>query len=482
MTLSTAFNVALSGLSAAGRASGLVSENIANAMTPGYTRRTLELVTNPVGGGVRVDGAVRQSDPVLTADRRSADAAFGFSNEIAAFFDRFARATGGPDDAGSLVNRMADLESALIAAGSNPGAATRLDSVVLAARNLGNSISAAAEALRVLRSDADRNIGQQVESLNTSLTDVADLNTQIQSLRLAGRDASPLIDQRDRLIDTVNTIIPVRIAQRDNETVALYSAGGAILLDGRPASLGFTPATDTNPFMTIENGLLSGLEIDGQPVRTFGESAAIRGGTLAAQFEIRDRISIEAQADLDILARDLVERFQDPALDPTTPPGDPGLFTDGGLPLAAANAQGLANRLSLNVLVDPDQGGESWRLRAGLGAASPGEPGDATLLNALGEALTAARPLATATLGPGDFTAAGLASTVLSRTEQSRSEAEQRVSLTAASLGELQRLELETGVDTDAELQSLMRVEQAYAANARVLETIDELMTILLRL
>ena len=31
-----------------------------------------------------------------------------------------------------------------------------------------------------------------------------------------------------------------------------------------------------------------------------------------------------------------------------------------------------------------------------------------------------------------------------------------------------------TGVDTDAELQSLMLVEQAYAANARVLSVIDD--------
>jgi flagellar hook-associated protein 1 FlgK len=37
-----------------------------------------------------------------------------------------------------------------------------------------------------------------------------------------------------------------------------------------------------------------------------------------------------------------------------------------------------------------------------------------------------------------------------------------------------------TGVDTDAELQSLMLVEQAYAANARVLSVIDDLMKLLL--
>ena len=38
----------------------------------------------------------------------------------------------------------------------------------------------------------------------------------------------------------------------------------------------------------------------------------------------------------------------------------------------------------------------------------------------------------------------------------------------------------EVGVDSDAELESLMLVEQAYAANARVLSVIDDLMKLLL--
>ena len=37
-------------------------------------------------------------------------------------------------------------------------------------------------------------------------------------------------------------------------------------------------------------------------------------------------------------------------------------------------------------------------------------------------------------------------------------------------------MELTQGVDTDAELQELMQVEQAYSANARVMQTMDELL------
>ncbi|WP_371808891.1 flagellar basal body rod C-terminal domain-containing protein [Ruegeria sp. HKCCC2111] len=44
------------------------------------------------------------------------------------------------------------------------------------------------------------------------------------------------------------------------------------------------------------------------------------------------------------------------------------------------------------------------------------------------------------------------------------------------------QIEAEQGVDTDQELQRLMQVEQTYAANARVISVVDELLETLLRL
>jgi flagellar hook-associated protein 1 FlgK len=41
---------------------------------------------------------------------------------------------------------------------------------------------------------------------------------------------------------------------------------------------------------------------------------------------------------------------------------------------------------------------------------------------------------------------------------------------------------LETGVDTDRELQNLLVIEQAYAANARVLQTLDQMIQRLMEL
>jgi flagellar hook-associated protein 1 FlgK len=121
-------------------------------------------------------------------------------------------------------------------------------------------------------------------------------------------------------------------------------------------------------------------------------------------------------------------------------------------------------------------------LRDGLNASGPGPQGAAALLKAMSAALTTPRTLASANFGPGALSAAGVATGMLSITAQATVETEQRSAFASATFTEFQRIEQALGVDTDAELQSLMQIEQAYAANARVLEVVGTLMDTLLRI
>ena len=127
-------------------------------------------------------------------------------------------------------------------------------------------------------------------------------------------------------------------------------------------------------------------------MRTSGDTAQIRGGALMAQFTIRDELAVEAQLQLDTVARDLIERFETPGLDPTALATDPGLFTDDGNRFDPIAFVGLASRVSVNASVDPNMGGDSWKLRAGLGAVTAGDPGQSAQLRAFGNILKDARP------------------------------------------------------------------------------------------
>ena len=201
---------------------------------------------------------------------------------------------------------------------------------------------------------------------------------------------------------------------------------------------------------------------------------------MAGNFAVRDDLAPQAQARLDAVARDLIERFADPAVDVTRAPGAAGLFTDAAAAFVPANETGLAQRLQLNTAADPANGGALWRLRDGLGATMPGAAGDARLIKDLQSALTAPRNPASGGFMAGARSHATLAADMLSGVAQSRLTAEGEASFASARLDTLREMEMEGGVDTDQEMQALLLIEQAYAANAKVMATVNDMIQTLL--
>lgn len=484
MSMSSALSNALSGLTASSRTAEIVSSNIANAQTDGYGRREINLSSRVLGGegsGVHIDGTSRIVDQVVIADRRLADAELGASSTHAGFLQRIENVIGEPGDAGSLSDRLAGLDAAFIEAASRPDSEPRLQNVLRSAQDVTNHINTISREIQTQRTQADQSISQQVDLLNNSLKKIEQLNHAILNQNTSGRDSSALMDQRQQLIDQISSIVPVRSVPRDNGQIALITTGGAILLDGRPAEVGFTSVGLITEDMTFDAGSLSGLTLNGNAVSTSG-NGIMTGGSLTALFEVRDNLAITAQDDLDSVARNLVERFQSPSVDSTLGSLDAGLFTDAGAFFDPANEAGLSTRLSINGLVDPLAGGEVWRLRDGIGAATQGDVGNATLLQNLSSTLTAKQVPVSGSITTASRSASGLASDYLSTISSSRQTAETEIAFSMTKIDTLKSQELQGGVDTDYEMQQLLLVEQSFAANARVMQTIDELIQTLLRI
>jgi len=485
MSITSTMNNALTGLTAVSRKADVVSQNVANAMTDGYARRQVNLSSQTVGGngaGVRVEGISRNVNPVVLADRRLADAESGNAGLKADFYSKLEDLLGTPEDPGSLSSRVAALESTFVEAASRPDSETRLQNIVTAATNLTTKLNSVSKEIQQSRTDADQKIAQQVDQLNEYLHGVDRLNAEILSARSSGRDATGLMDERQRMVDRIAEIVPIREVPRQNDQISLFTTGGAILLEGNPAEIGFTPSGVIDAAMTFGGGgILSGVTINGLAVSP-GDSGVLGGGTLGALFAVRDEIATDAQAQLDAFARDLIGRFQSPATDPTLAPGDPGLFTDGFAAFDPLNEVGIARRINLNVLVDPANGGDLWKLRDGLNAVTQGSVGDATQLNRLADALTAPVVPASGSFVGAARTTSALAADVLSQISGGRQRAEQTEVYATARQDALTALQMQDGVDTDQEMQTLLIVEQAYAANARVLQTADELIQTLIGL
>ncbi len=484
MSISSALSSALSGLSASSRQAQVISNNLANALTPGYGVRRVGLTTpgDGQGTGVLVTGVTRDVDQTLLSDRRRADSDVAFSTTKADFFADLERVLGTPEDAHSLTSRLADFEASLASAAVRPEEESRLQAAVLAAQDITRGLNETAGRVQVLRTDAESRIRQDVDDTNRLLQQVQSLNSQVVDARNRGNPTASFEDQRRLVLDNLAEIVPLRTFVRESGEVALYTPKGAVLLDGSAAEFSFSASSVITADMTQGNGLLSGLQINGISVITSGDASPLDGGRLAANFEIRDELAVDAQTQLDAVARDLVTRFQQTGLDATRNAGDPGLFTDQGAAFDPLNEVGLSRRIDVSDAVRPDEGGAYWRLRDGLFAVAPGPVGDGALLQGLNSALSDSSTLASGDLGATERGAPGHVAAMMSYLGQQRLALDQSVSFARSNQAGLVEAELSLGVNSDEELQRLLLVEQSYSANARLIQTVEDMIDTLLRI
>lgn len=481
MSISNSLSNAISGMNAASRLAEIVSSNVANAMTDGYGRRSLELRAAAIGGrgsGVEIGAVNRHVDRGILSDRRLADAERGGYDSLVTTMSRVQDVVGLVGDPSSISARITAVEAALLNAASDPASSERLSALQSRLTDLTTSLNTASDRVQVMRAEADASIASQVDALNTALSQVERLNGDITYIRATNGDPSALMDERQRVIDKIAEIVPVRELEREGARVALMTPDGQMLIDGKARSFEFTATPVITPDMTLASGGLEGILLDGQPLASDG-IGKLNGGTLGAAFAARDHELVLTQSALDEVASDLILRLQDPAVDPSIAVGQPGLLTDAGAAFDVGQTTGISARISLNAAVDPALGGDLSRLRDGVAAATAGPPGNASLLDAIGSVLSAA---VSTSNDPVSRSAAGRAASMEASFGNRRLDLESELSFATARWTSLKEAESAGGVDTDFEMQMLLRVEQAYAANARLVQTVESMLQTLMEL
>ena len=100
----------------------------------------------------------------------------------------------------------------------------------------------------------------------------------------------------------------------------------------------------------------------------------------------------------------------------------------------------------------------------------------------LTQALSEVDALASGNLGGTSRGAAGHVASMMGYFGEQRLSLDQSVAFSRSNQAGLVENELSFGVNTDEELQRLLLVEQAYAANARLIQTAGEMLDELLRI
>lgn len=489
MSLTRALSNANSGLVQSGLRADVASSNIANASNPDYARRVVvsEAQVSGTGGtGVRVTAIERAQDLAVSRLKRDANAAAGRTDVIANAYGTLTNALGEPGSGYGLFASLESFEANLKSLQATPESAAFQNAVISAANETTHELKALSHTALSMREAADSSIKQNVDIVNNALHRLHAINGEINSVGVLSGGGAALEDERQSLINTISEIIPIKDIPRDNGQIQITTESGVYLLASSVNELEFAQSPIiTNEMRFGETGsTLSGLSV-GDQILTPGTDGrnALQGGTLAGAFAVRDQVATDFMDSLDSLAVDLVSRFSDDALDPTKTAGAQGLFTDSTLALDPTQTAGAAARIKLNNLINPNTGGELYRIRDGLGATTPGAAGDTDIISNMIAAMTETRPVSTNSGLSGNYNIVGIAAGITSLVGEQSLRFDSINASTQARLDVLSDAEIAaTGVDIDTELQSLLVIEQAYSANARVIQTVGDMLDTLLRI
>jgi flagellar hook-associated protein 1 FlgK len=466
LNLATALHSARQALFNSGAESALVSRNIASASQAGYNRRVAEYSSEERGLGVSVtvrriaEDALRNA--ALEADSNATGAATRESS--LELLDSVAGTKGGTT---TLPQLLGALQNALTTYGNDPSRDTLGSAAVRAAGSVARQLNSLSDAATTLRTQADQDMATSVASINDLLARFKVANDGVTTAMATSRDPSEFMDERDAILADLSKEIGVTVRPQKDGGLALYADGGLTLFEKEPRKVSFSTSG------ALYSGRVGAVvTIDGVDATSSASMMKVGSGRLAALAALRDQTGVALQAQYDETARALISNFSEG--------GSPGLF------VPAAGGQGLAGRIRINALADPDKGGDVTLLRdggmAGTVYNASGVSGFSDRLRALASSFDANFTFSTDTqvaAASSLKTFAADAHAWLAGERQDASNATTRES--AIRDRTVQNLSNATGVNVDEEMSRLLEVERAYQASAKILTAVDEMFGSLLQ-
>jgi flagellar hook-associated protein 1 FlgK len=310
----------MSGLRTNQAALSVVSSNIANAQTPGYVTRTsiqTETVNGDAGAGVITTGVNRQVEQFVQTQLRTEMAGGAYADQMASVLSQLQTVYGTPGSAGTLENAYSNFTTALQSLSTTSGSASSQITVGTAAQALAQQLNATTQGIQALRSNAEQDINISVGQANAAMSQIAQLNTQLQTLSATDPTAATLMDQRDKAIDQLSQLMDIRVSTNGMNQATIYTTSGVELVGVQASTMSFNsqgtlnansqwssnPAQSTTGTITIR--LANGATLD------MIANKGISSGQIAADVTLRDKTLVQAQTQIDQLAASMASALSD---------------------------------------------------------------------------------------------------------------------------------------------------------------------------
>lgn len=464
-TLNTAFDIATGALNADQAALTVVSNNVANANTPGYTRQVANFEENaPVtingasyGTGVTMTGGVSQRNLVLeqalqqqnqTASATSAR--LSTLQQVETLFNQTTTAdssssTSAINGIGQDISNFFDSLSSLEA---SPADTALRQQVLTSATDLAGDFHTASASLYAQQTSLDQQTGIVVTQVNSLTQSLAQLNQQIQSAS-PNSDAGTLEDQRQQDLQQLSQLIGIHQIQTEDNGIEITTSSGSLLVSGSQSfSLSTAPVS----------GLTHIFDSNNQDITSSLRSG---GGQIGGLLTVRDQDIPHLDGQLDNLAYNLANAVNTQNQAGSDANGNPGVAIF-SLPTGASDASG-----DISVAITSP----SQIAAAAAGAGSGDDTNLLAMANLQNQKIVSGSTPASyysafvSTLG-------SLVSTV-----SAQSSAQQ------ASVSQLQnQISSLSSVNLNEEAASLENFEQSYESASKIFTVLNQVMTAALNL
>lgn len=469
-TLANGVEIGRRALQAQQTALQVTSHNIANANTPGFSRRNVELenvagVLGGVGGGVDAAAVTRQRDQFLDAQMRVERQVLGRWSAleraltgVEAIFNEPAGA--GSSEAGTIFNETSglglsgslsrfwnawqDLANVPESGAARAAVRQEADFMVTTLHQLDTQLAD-------LRGSLDQEVIAQVDEINQILDSLAAINGEIPRSVFDGGTGGDLLDQRDRLLEDLSERVDISILEKDNGQVSVLLAGHNLVQANRSVHLASRTINQddlaTSTIFFSDDGSL----------------VPIREGELRGLMEVRDVTIPDFQNRLDTIAATMVEEVNRIHRTGTGLTGTSGVDFFENSKMAASNIS-----LDDRIIADLNN----------ISASGDGNAGDN------GVALQIAGMRNDDSLGAlGGDTIEGFFFTLLgevgSRSKEAQTMAENHRLFSSQIENRRQSVQ---GVSLNDEAAQLVLFQRAYQAAARTVSIIDDLMEVTINL
>ncbi|MBS1095378.1 flagellar hook-associated protein FlgK [Gluconobacter wancherniae] len=499
--LNNALSIATSGLSATQQAMAVASQNVANAGTSGYIKEIANVQSNVAGGigyGVSTVATTLatndQLQRVLYAQNADVANYQATSNSLSAITALQGSTSADSGSSGTLSDLLGNVQSDLLSLSSTPTSSSAQSSVVSAAQSLVQSVNTLGKTYQNQRQSAQDSIVSTVSDINTNLTTIGTLSTQIMTLKASGQSTADLENQRFTALSSLSSEIGVNWRVSGNGDMTITTTNGTTLPTHNRTSAGEAvsstwPLTTSSAEVTVDKAYpgttkanaIPGIMLNGRDV-----TSSLSGGSLGANITLRDTTLPTMQAQLDAFASTTANRFQAQGMT---------LFTTstGTLPgsssstLTPAGTLGFAQdmQVSATYTADPSQlvngsAGSTttvtnvlqyaFGLTLADGTAQPSS--DSSSLGLNGNLSTGYS---------GNQTILDLATTLTSSQAATANSASNSLTLSQTSQSNISTsFNTSSGVSVDTEMANVVSLQNAYAANAKVVSTVQSMFSALL--